>query len=118
MLLVILPIPDPMIRETRLPDGTALLMAIRKSPLDELHDALERNLFSRREQRVEVIGHDDEFVKKKLTLVAIMRENLDQESGSRIMAKDRKPLNGVGRNEEYPVGIHHPIIAELRALCR
>ena len=77
MVLKILPIAHTMIRETRLPDGRTRFQAIGKSSLDELHGPFQRNLRRRRQQRVHMIGHDDEFVKKKLSLIAIMRESFD-----------------------------------------
>jgi len=49
MTLVILPIPDAMIRETRLPDVSALSVPVRESSFDELHDALDGDFFSGRE---------------------------------------------------------------------
>ena len=36
-----------------------------------------------------VVGHDDEFVKKKFPGVAIVRERFDQEFGGRLAAEDR-----------------------------
>ena len=60
---VIRPITNAMIRETRLPHMPALVQTIREPSFDELHNALERDVVRRCEQRMDVVGHDYEFMK-------------------------------------------------------
>ena len=62
-----LQIMHAMIREARLPHGRARFQPIRKSSFDELHGPLQGNLCCGRQQRVDVIGHDDEFVEKEFS---------------------------------------------------
>ena len=70
-----------MIRETRLPHGRPRFQPIGESSFDELHDTFQRNLRRGRQKGVHVIGHDDEFVEKEFSFIAIMRERVDQEMG-------------------------------------
>ena len=77
MMLVILKISDAMIRETRLPNGAMLIQPIRKSSFDELHRPFQGDFSSRREERMNVVGHDDELVEKKFPQIAIVRERID-----------------------------------------
>jgi len=80
MLFIIVEIPHPMIAETSLPDQTAAEPK-RKSSLDKLHGALKRNFRRGRQKHVDVVGHNDEFMQKKFSLVAIMRKRFDQKIG-------------------------------------
>lgn len=116
MMLVILPISDAMIRETRLPDGAALLQAIRESSFDELHGPLDRNVLCGRQQCVEVIGHDDEFVEQEFACVAIVREGFDQEMRGCLASKDGKALDRDGGDEEDAVGFHFTIVEEGKSV--
>ena len=64
MSLVILCVSNPMIRETRLPDLNLFFFAqaVGISALDKLDGALQRNFGRWREQRMDVVRHDDELV--------------------------------------------------------
>ena len=106
-----------MIREARLPHGRPRFQPIRKSSLDELHDALEGNLRRGRQQRVDVIGHDDEFVEKEFSLIAIMRESFDQKTGCCLASEDWAALGGDGRNEEDAVGVHSAMVVPMGERC-
>src|SRR5579862_6039687 len=105
MLLVIRPISDPMIREARLPDVAALVETVRESSLDELHGAFQGDLFRRCEHRVNVVRHNDEFVKKKLSRVAILCQRVDQESGSRFATEYWQTLDCDRGDKEDPVEV-------------
>jgi len=52
------------------------LQAEGESALDELHRFFKRNIRSRRDQRVEMVGHDDEGVQEKSPLTAIVEDGL------------------------------------------
>ena len=117
MMFIIREIANSMIREARLPDGWAGFQAIRKSSFDELHRAFQGNFTCRREQRVDVVGHGDEFVEQESSLVAVMREGVDQEVGGCLVAEDRLALGGDGSDEEHAVAVHLVIVAGSGEYC-
>jgi len=117
MLLVILPIPDAMIREARLPDGAAIFQAIRESSFDELHGMLQGDFFRRSEQRMDVVGHNDEFVEQEFSSVAVVREGVKQESSGCFPAKDWTALDGDGGDEEDAVGVHFAMVMGMAVCC-
>ena len=49
MVLVVVPVADAMIRETRLPDGAARVQSVGESSFEELHRAFQGDFFRRRE---------------------------------------------------------------------
>lgn len=63
---VIFKIPNPTVRKTCLPRSAAPLQMKRESPFDELHGSFEGNLFPGRDQCVQMIGHDQEFLQKDI----------------------------------------------------
>ncbi len=88
MALEILQITDAVIRETRLPRWAFRLQAEGESSFDELHGALQRNLRRGHQERMDVIGHDHEFMEKKFLMGAIVRESVDQQFGGCITTED------------------------------
>ena len=104
--LVILEIAHAMVAETRLPDRAAGVQTERESSLDELHGAFKRDFRRGCKQRVNMVRHDDKFVEKKFSLVAIVRESFGQKVSRRFLAKDRTSLRGYGCDEEDAVEIH------------
>jgi len=106
MLRVILKIPNPMIRETRLPDLPAPFEAERETSLDELHGSLQRNLLRGRDQQMNVIGHDDEFMEEIFSFVAIVSKRVEQKICCRHAPEDWLTLCGDRRDKENAVGIH------------
>ena len=117
MILIIGKIADAMIAETGLPHAPPRLQPIRKSSFDELHGPLQRNLRRGRQLRVDVIGHDDEFVEKEFSLIAIMGESFDQEMGRCLASEDWAALGGDGRNEEDAVGVHSAMVVPMGERC-
>jgi hypothetical protein len=75
----ILVVSDSMIRETRLPYRALRLQTKRKPTLNELDGLLQRNLRCRRDQRMEVVWHDHEIMKKILSPAAVMLEYIDKQ---------------------------------------
>ena len=59
-----------------------------------------------------MIGHDDEFVEKELSLVSIMQKHVDEESGGGILLEERSPL-GCDRGNEKS-SIHESNVARNR----
>jgi len=114
MMLVICKIANAMIRETRLPYRRPRFKTVRESSFDELHGPLQSNLRRGREQRVDVIGHDDEFVQQKFSCIAIVRESFDQEAGRCLPPEDWTALRGDGGDEKDAVGVHSAIVGEMR----
>jgi len=58
------------------PDIQLAFQAKGEASLDELHGLFERNIRSRRNQSMEMVGHDDERVQKKLPLIAVAEDGL------------------------------------------
>jgi len=74
VILIILKVTHPVIRKTLLPNRAMKFQPMRKSTFDELHDPLQGNLRGRRQQGVDMIGHDNELMQKKFPLLPIMGE--------------------------------------------
>ncbi len=53
-----------------------------------------------------VIGHDDEFVKEEFSFVAIVRERVDKKIGSGVKSEDRLTMGCDRGNEESAGEIH------------
>ena len=117
MTLEILQIAHPMIRETRLPHRESRLQPKGKSALDELHGSLQGDLWRGRQQSVHMIGHNHEFMQKKLPLITIFRERLNKKSGACLAPKDRKPSRSNGGYEENAIGIHLAMLKLNRESC-
>ena len=81
---VVVPVANAMISETLLPDfqvSKALLPGgVREPALDELNCALYRDVYWR-QNGVQVIGHDYEFVKQILSFRAVMKKSRDEKFG-------------------------------------
>ena len=105
MTLIILQITHAMIRETRLPNRRPRFQPIRKSPFDELHDSLQRNLCRGRQQRVDMIGHDDEFVKKIFPVIAIVSQGIDQKPGDGVAPENGLAMSRNSSDKEDAVGV-------------
>jgi len=77
-------VANAMVRETSLPNfATADLLAhrVRISALDELQGAFDGDVESRRDEKVNVIGHDDEFVKQESLMAAVVVTRLEEKPG-------------------------------------
>lgn len=110
MPLKILAVSDSMIRETRLPYRKLRFQAKRKSPLDELNGPLQRYLGCRRDQRVNVVGHDHEVMQKIFPLAAVMEENIDEQIRSCVALEESSTLCGDGGDEKRAI---HSLIVVL-----
>jgi len=65
-----------------------------------------------------VIRHDDEFVEKKFSGIAIVRECFDEQFGRRVASEDGNSLSGDCSDEEGTVGTHPVIVADSWMCCR
>ena len=88
-----------------------------KIRLDELRGPLQRNLRSGRQQRVDGVGHDDEFMGQKFSFVAIVRQRFDHKVSRCLPAKDGTALGGDGRDEKDAIGVHFAIVVEVGEAC-
>ena len=70
-----------MIRKTRPPGWQTRLQSKRESSLDELDRPLQRYLGRRRNQRMEVFGHDREVMKQILSHFAVAEKDIDEQVG-------------------------------------
>jgi len=66
---------------------------------------------------VQVIAHDNEFMQQIFSFVAIMRERVDQKVGVLSAPEDWPTLSGNGGDEEYAIGIHSGMLANVEGLC-
>ena len=57
-----------------------------------------------------VIGHDDELMQKKLSRVAVVRKRINQEPGGRSAAEDRLSMCRDRCNKEEAIGVHSVIL--------
>ena len=113
MVLIVIEIADAMICEACLPNGWARFQTIRKSSLNELHGAFQRDLWRGSQQRVDVVGHDYKFVEKKFLFVAIVCESFNQKSGRCVFSEDRKALSGNSRDEECAAAFHWVMVVGI-----
>jgi len=111
MILIVLKIANAMIAETRLPDRPTRLQAEREPAFDVLYGALQRDFLCWREEQMDVVGHDDEFVQKIFSVIAIMLESFYQETRRCLATEDRLAVRGDGGDEEYAVGVHFTMVA-------
>jgi len=118
MVLIVIEIADAMICEACLPNGWVRFQTIRKSSLNELHGAFQRDLWCWRQQHMDVVGHDYKLVEKKFLFVAIVCESFNQQSCCCVFAEDRKALGGDGRDEECAAGVHGEIVVGIDGNCR
>ena len=79
------------------------MKAMRESSLDELNRLLQRNLLRRRDERMEMIGHDDEFVQQIFALRAIVQQGFHEECCGRIVTKDWTPLRSDGCDKKCAI---------------
>src|SRR6266478_7339304 len=83
-------IANVMVRETLLPYRPMLLAEpIRESTLDHLQRTLKRNILRGREQQMQMVGHDDEFMRHEFALLCIVLEHIDHELRRGMLAEDR-----------------------------
>ncbi len=103
MLFIIIPIANAMIRETALPNLRArshfFLIAKRISALDKLHGLLQGRL--RLQDQMNMIRHDNKFVKPEFFVIAIAKQNLKKQLSRPFGAKEHSPTRCNGRHEEY-----------------
>jgi hypothetical protein len=64
-----------------------------------------------------MIGHDDEFVKKKLSLIAITRESFDQKPGDGVAPENWLAIRSYGCDKEDTVGVHFEMVVPLGEPC-
>ncbi len=78
MFREILCVPNSMVGKALLPYRylVSLSQPIRVASLDKLNCAFDREAWSRRDQQMKMIRHDDKFMQKKFSLLAVVKENI------------------------------------------
>ena len=96
LIVVVARICDSMRVVAVLPNlsGEVIANGERKASLDQLDAALDGVIVGRRDQDVNVIGHDDEAVELKAALFAVTRERIHHEVGVCGALKDAPALMG------------------------
>ena len=67
---------------------------------------------------MDVVGHDDKFVKQKFSLVAIVGKGVDHQLGSGVVAEDWKTSCSDGGNKENAIRIHAAMLQPRERFCR
>src|SRR5713226_2184935 len=100
--LIVVFVLNMMAGEALLPRETALLLAqaIRKAAFDQLHGSFDGNIGCWCQQEVQMIGHNDEFMKEIFLLLLIVREHVEHQARSLLAAKERRALPRDGCDEE------------------
>jgi len=92
-------VPDAMVCETSLPDGKLGGQTVGEASLDEPDGAFEGDGL-RREQKVDVVGHDDEGMEFIVTFGSVVLEGRDEEFGVRWDLEEAASVVGCGGDEE------------------
>jgi hypothetical protein len=100
------------IRETLLPHRQFCFQSKRKSTLYELYGTFQRHIAGRRDQKMQMIGHNHELVEEIPTLRAIIEEGLQQELCVRFESEQWVALRSHDRDEECAIRSH---VYRLRA---
>ncbi len=72
----------------------------RKAAFDVLQGFFQRNIFRRSEDKMEMVGHNDELVQEEATPGAIVLQNIDQESSHFLGLENWASSFGHGRDEK------------------
>ena len=104
MVFIVLRIANAMVGKTFLPDQRLepqlLLRAEGESALDELTGFFQSNVFRRREDQVEVVRHDHEFVQEKTAFPAIVLKNVEKQARHFFFLEDAISRMCDGRYKE------------------
>lgn len=88
MAAVIDGIADTVFVEASLPDLSPVAgyetHGMRESALDALHAALQRVIFGRSDEQVQVIGHDHKWMQRVAAFIAIVEEHLAQKTRAAV----------------------------------
>jgi hypothetical protein len=71
-----------------------------KSSLDELHGFFKRDVFSGRQEQVDVVGHDDVCVEFEAALLTIVLKSAQEKFGVAFGLEDAAAIGGDGGCEE------------------
>jgi len=83
-----------------LPDRHARFETERESTLDELHGLFEGDVLCRRDQDMNVIGHEDECVELVASFGAVVFEQVEEKVRVRVGLKEAAAIRGHGGDEE------------------
>jgi hypothetical protein len=104
MMIIIVLIAYPVIREPALPDFSLSAeygsKSMRIAAFDQLNRVFKADVIRRRKQEVHMFGHDDEGVKLRASFVAISINGLKQQSD---MVLDHKQPTSLPRRERNKI---------------
>src|SRR5260370_14293748 len=72
----------------------------RKATLDELQSFFERYILGRSEDKVEMVGHDDELVQEEAAFATVVREDVKKQARHFLFLEKQIPSVRIGRDEE------------------
>src|SRR5213080_1335846 len=79
-----------------------LLTPAKDISLDHLQRTLKRNILRGREQQMQMVGHDDEFMQHEFALLCMVLEHIDHELRG-MLAEDRGSFPCDRSDEERPL---------------
>jgi hypothetical protein len=91
-------VADAVVREAALPDGKLGSEPMGVASLDESDCALQGCLWC--EEKMDVVGHNDESVKLVVALGSIVLESFDEEFGVALDLKEMAAIVGSAGDEE------------------
>jgi len=115
MMLKVFFVANAMVSEAGLPNGQLRLQAEGESSFDELNGLLERSVIVRRDQSVEMVGHDDEFVKEVFSLASVMQEHVHEEISGGVFLEDGPPSGGDRCDEESSIHTSNVAFAQRKS---
>jgi hypothetical protein len=91
---------DAMLFEASFPYFEGAFEMEGKSSLDELHGLFKRDVFSGRQEQVDVVGHDDVRVEFETALLTIVLKNAEEKFGVAFGLEEAAAIGGDGGREE------------------
>jgi len=100
----VLRVADSVVGKSTLPDlfcaSDDRAKRVRVSTFDELNGMFERDVVSRRDEKMDVLGHYDESMKLKAVFAAVSTDRLEEQAG--VILDDEKASSVPGR-EGYEI---------------
>lgn len=92
-------VADAVVGEASLPDRSLGAHAVREATFDQAHRSLESDGL-RRQQEMDVVGHDDEGVEQIVPFCAVMLKGCKEQLAVRRNLKDAAGVIGAACDEE------------------
>lgn len=95
---------NAMVRKSCLPylavESEFFLDPVRKAAFDELNGFFERKLITGRDDRVQVVSHDDEFMQQEAAFVAVIPQDINEKLAVSIYLEQTPSSPTTRRNEK------------------